>query len=235
MLKFCLYILSLIIVMYAMDGVNINAIFKKNSFDEYYIKKTESEINSLDETSKIINKMMVPHFYGGKKYEQLYFENGMDYYRRVIPLYFSGKTNFNYGDIIVTLKQENDNYTISNAFLYTGDEGNLTFTYYNDSNLVKYKTSQVTVHTAGEADTSKKYTANSFFMAELYSADLYVVLRPTQYYDVDMINVPDDVIEADTARNPKTGIIEFMGIMFVLVACLAIIYSYRKKTLKLNA
>lgn len=30
MLKFCLYIFSLIIVMYAMDGININAIFKKN-------------------------------------------------------------------------------------------------------------------------------------------------------------------------------------------------------------
>ena len=30
MLKFSLYIFSLIVVMYAMDGVNINAIFKKN-------------------------------------------------------------------------------------------------------------------------------------------------------------------------------------------------------------
>ena len=30
MVKFCLYIFSLIVVMYAIDGVNINAIFKKN-------------------------------------------------------------------------------------------------------------------------------------------------------------------------------------------------------------
>jgi uncharacterized membrane protein YwzB len=30
MVKFSLYIFSLIVVMYAIDGVNINAIFKKN-------------------------------------------------------------------------------------------------------------------------------------------------------------------------------------------------------------
>ena len=30
MLKFSLYIFSLIVVMFAMDGININAIFKKN-------------------------------------------------------------------------------------------------------------------------------------------------------------------------------------------------------------
>ena len=30
MVKFCLYIFSLIVVMYSIDGVNINAIFKKN-------------------------------------------------------------------------------------------------------------------------------------------------------------------------------------------------------------
>jgi len=30
MVKFCLYIFSLVVVMYAIDGVNINAIFKKN-------------------------------------------------------------------------------------------------------------------------------------------------------------------------------------------------------------
>ncbi len=30
MVKLCLYIFSLVVVMYAIDGVNINAIFKKN-------------------------------------------------------------------------------------------------------------------------------------------------------------------------------------------------------------
>ena len=30
MVKFSLYIFSLIVVMFAMDGININAIFKKN-------------------------------------------------------------------------------------------------------------------------------------------------------------------------------------------------------------
>ena len=30
MVKFCLYIFCLIVVMFAIDGVNINAIFKKN-------------------------------------------------------------------------------------------------------------------------------------------------------------------------------------------------------------
>ena len=30
MVRLCLYIFSLVVVMYAIDGVNINAIFKKN-------------------------------------------------------------------------------------------------------------------------------------------------------------------------------------------------------------
>ena len=188
-----------------LDGDTIGkAVFQSHKFGDtqYYEIKNQTEINALNANQKIINRMVVHGIYGGKKYEQLYHADNMDYYSNRMKPIWSSYIQFNYGDIIVTLTENEGNFSIKNIFLYTGlDENVPTFTYYEDSQLVRHRIIN------NYHGTDEKWYANKFLLNELHSSDLYVVLRPSQYYrpTIQITITFDSGVPwtADTCKSPN--------------------------------
>lgn len=167
-----------------------NAIFNKNSFDNYYTRKLQTQINSLNSNEKAINEMLVPGFYGGMLYEKLYYSNidNMSQFDRVKPLW-SSRIYFNPGDIIVTLKKDSsrDQFTIMNALMYTGlvydkSTGYIpTYTYYDVQNSKVIRHRIIRTKYQGRSSEIDVYS-NRYLMDIVYASDLYVALRPSNYY-----------------------------------------------------
>lgn len=165
----------------------INAYFKKiNKSSSYsYTKKTESEMSKLKGDALKINQMVVPHFFGGKLYEKVYYEGKMeDEFYSVKPL-ASSKLYFNVGDIIITMKEKDGKFSISNAIIYLGSTA---YAYCNNGKAYKH------IH-----DTNQKFAYSyAYILNEVYSSDLYVALRPSQYYDIkvyDTLSIKSELIK----------------------------------------
>ena len=167
-----------------------NSIFNKNSFDNYYTRKLQTQISSLNTSEKAINEMLVPGFYGGILYEKLYYSNitNMNQFDRVKPLW-SSRIYFNPGDIIITLKKDSSSnqFTITNALMYTGlvyekSTGYIpTYTYYDVQNSKVIRHRIIRSKYQGRTSEIDVYS-NRYLMDVVYASDLYVALRPSNYY-----------------------------------------------------
>lgn len=136
-----------------------NAIFD-NVDSQYYTKKKDSDISKItDETTININKMLVKGMYGGRL---LRADENRD------RAQFIRTSDLEVGDIIVYLY---NNATNISTYMFYGldDDGNSIFIRFESSSGVKIYNNS----------TSK--TGFRFFK-EVYSQDLFVVLRPTQLY-----------------------------------------------------
>lgn len=146
------------------------AVFEKHKFDEYY------EVTTPGKTATI-NKMVVEHFYGGRKYEQTYHEGEMTYYGDRIKPIWSSAMQFNYGDIIVILNENNGEFSFKNMFIYTGYNNNIpTYTYLENGEIIQHRL------ISNYHNTNTNWYSNKFLLYQLHNADLYVVLRPSQIY-----------------------------------------------------
>ena len=182
----------------------VNGIFNKTTIDYFnkdivaYTKKASNEVNKLTGNSKIINQMLVPYFYGGYRYSKLFHEN-MDYFYRVKPLW-SSRINLNVGDIIITLKKTNNSFTINNAFMYNGIENSYpTYIICENNNIIKHGIRNIdSSHPLGIL--YPKLYPNNFLLYELYSSDLYVVLRPSMYYNLEYRNVNENKPEENPTK-----------------------------------
>ena len=197
----------------------VNGIFKEVNFDNVvsYTKKTSSEVNNLSGNYKIINQMLVPGFYGGYRYNKLYYSKNMDYFNKIKPMW-STRVNMNVGDIIVTLKKSGNSFKLKNIMMYDGMDGSTpTFIYCENKKVIRHKKREF----AKSDSRSKFYTtwyANGLLIYELYSADLYVVLRPSMYYElqyredepiipptepVEPVNPPTDPVTPTPTPKPE--------------------------------
>ncbi len=191
----------------------VNGIFKEVSFGDKksYTKKTSTEVNKLTGNYKIINQMLVPGFYGGYNYNKLFYDNNMDYFNKIKPLW-SSRINLNVGDIIVTLKKDNNTYKINNVLMYDGLQDSVpTYVYCENNKVIRHRIRDL----SSSDPRSKFYTkwyANNLLIYELYISDLYVVLRPSMYYDlqyrVDEVKTEPSVPtqpETQTEQNPPSS------------------------------
>ena len=211
------------------DNINsmVEAIFSKNSFDDFYIRKASSDVTSLSGNGKIINEMLVPYFYGGRKYEHLYFESGMDYYYTVKPLW-SSQINFNIGDIIITLKantsESSTTFNVDNALIYTGIVQNSpTYTYYKDSNLIQHRIIE------NYNNTGTDWYSNKYLLNELYQSDLYFVIRPSMYYNPQFVLLDEKIKKEEVTENPQTGSLNYICICAVLLLASVVLLSNLEK------
>ncbi len=158
-----------------LSGSNIkNAIFNKDSQYDSYAKKTETEISSLtNKAYKNINSMLVKGFYGGR------YLKGNDNGDRTGRLRI---TDLEFGDIIAVFSESDGKIAgTSTLYLYLGNSNidsdatsaendkKGTFVRFSSGNKLTYYTS------------SSDKTAYVFFN-ELWSKNLFVVLRPSQLY-----------------------------------------------------
>lgn len=195
-----------------------NSIFNKNSFDNYYTRKLQTQISSLNVNEKAINEMLVPGFYGGMLYEKLYYSNidNMSQFDRVKPLW-SSRIYFNPGDIIITLKKDSSSnqFTITNALMYTGlvydkSTGYIpTYTYYDVQNSKVIRHRIIRSKYQGRASEIDVYS-NRYLMDVVYASDLYVAIRPSNYYkpklnyNVNLILGDDIKWSSATCKSPYT-------------------------------
>ena len=156
-----------------LSGTNIrDAIFNHDS-SYNYAKKTDAEISALtNENSIKINKMLVKGFYGGRHL------HGNDNKDRTGRLRIS---DLEFGDLIVYYsKSGGNNVGTSTMLMYVGTDANSSSSStenQNNSYFVRFTSdNKVTLYTMSSSKSS--YT----LFNELYSKDLFVVLRPTQLY-----------------------------------------------------
>ena len=156
-----------------LSGTNIrDAIFNRDS-NYNYAKKTEEQITQLtNENYKKINKMLVKGFYGGR---HLHGNDNRDRTGRL------RLTDLEFGDLIVYYtKSDGKNAGTSTMLMYLGTDTNSDSTIVDNSDnsyFVRFTSdNKVTLYTI---KTSKK---PYMIFNELYSKDLFVVLRPTQLY-----------------------------------------------------
>lgn len=150
-----------------------------------YTKKLSSEISSLTGNKKAINDMLVPGMYGGKLYEKLYISGKMSELDRIKYLW-STYRNLNVGDIVVTLKKSGNSFVINNAIIYDGlDDSNNRKTGYTYEPIFVYcKNKNIVKHIIDKNynGTGETWYSNKYIIYEIYSSDLYVILRPSLYY-----------------------------------------------------
>ena len=155
-----------------LSGSNIkSAIFNVDS-SLNFAKKSNSQVNSLTNNNyKNINKMLVKGFYGGR------YLRGNDNKDRAGRLRIA---DLEYGDIIVYFYNNGSVTGNSSMLMYLGTDVNSTTTASeNEKNsyFVRFNTdNNVTLYTMNTSKDSYQ------LFNELYSKDLFVVLRPTQAY-----------------------------------------------------
>lgn len=146
-----------------------------------YTKKLNSETSSLTGSKKAINQMLVPGLYGGKLYEKLYIKDKMSELDRIKIIWHSYR-NFNVGDIIVTLKKNGSSFNITNAIVYDGldDSGDKTY----EPIYVYCYNEKIKKHIIEKKynGTTETWYSSRYLLHQIYTSDLYVVLRPSLYY-----------------------------------------------------
>lgn len=158
-----------------LSGSNIkNAIFNKDTQYDSFVKKTETEIKALtNKAYKNINNMLVKGFYGGR------YLKGNDNGDRTGRLRI---TDLEFGDIIAVFSESSGKIAgTSSLYIYLGNSNidadatsaendkKGTFVRFSSGNKLTFYNS------------SSDKTAYVFFN-ELWSKDLFVVLRPSQLY-----------------------------------------------------
>ena len=163
----------------------INSVFKEINFENVvsYTKKPSGETNALTGNYKILNQMLVPGFWGGYRFNKLYYNSNMSYHNKIKPMW-STRINLNVGDIIVSLDKNKttNKFSIKNIMMYDGmQDSTPTFAYVENKKVIRHK-----YRSFPSSDPRSKYSANwygnSVLIYEMYSSDLYVVLRPSMYY-----------------------------------------------------
>lgn len=158
-------------------GDMITALFNKKSVKALtetktiYYKKTASEISNLTGNQKLINNMLVPGLYGGRILRGN--DNGdRESLLRVRNNNFSagpGMNDLEFGDIVFYLS---DNLTKVTTFMYYGQDstGYPIFIKFTKNGIETYDKNA----TSGKTGFQK--------YANIYSRDLFWVLRPTKAY-----------------------------------------------------
>lgn len=137
-----------------------NAIFN-NTTNGYYTKKNTNEINNLtNEYYKSINKMLVKGIYGGRLLK------GNDNLDRAQYL---NESDLEFGDIVVYFYSD-ANYMSTYMYYGLDEKNNAIFVRFESDGIITY-------------DSTTAKTSHQFFK-EIYSKNLFVVLRPTQLYGV---------------------------------------------------
>lgn len=163
------------IAMDELSGSNIkNAIFNKDKNYDSYAKKTEKEITALTNSNYTkINKMLVKGFYGGRNLK------GNDNGDRTGRLRL---TDLQIGDIIVIFSTSNGEVAgTSSLYMYLGNtniDSDLSAAE-NDKKgaFVRFSSgNKLTIYNEKSSTTAYK------FFNELWSKQLFVVLRPSQLY-----------------------------------------------------
>lgn len=148
-----------------------NAIFNKINNYKLYTKKTDSEISKLTGDDVTINNMLVKGMYGGRLLK------GNDNYDRT---YYLSRGYFNYGDIIIIYLDGNYRYLMAS--------GKNKTKYYS---FVEFTENGVVYYDDG---TNGENTSYKTLKEIMYSSDLFIVLRPSQVYDINWyINVFEKV------------------------------------------
>ncbi len=164
----------------------LNAHFKKiNKTNAVsYTRKSDDEKSKLTGAAKKVSNMIVPYLYGGKLYEKVYYADRMkDEFYTFRPL-SSIRLNLNVGDIVVTMNNTKNGFVINNAVVYLGDT---TFEYCKGGKPFKHSYNTNLSFKNGYA----------YLLNEIYSSDLYVVLRPSKYYNIrltDNFSIKSDFI-----------------------------------------
>lgn len=148
-----------------------NAIFNKINNYKLYTKKTDSEISKLTGDDATINNMLVKGMYGGRLLK------GNDNYDRA---YYLSRGYFNYGDIIIIY--------LGDDYRYLMASGKNKTKFYS---FVEFTKNGVVYYDDDKNDINTSYKTLKEIM---YSSDLFVVLRPSQVYDINWyINVLEKV------------------------------------------
>lgn len=134
------------------------SIFNNDTIDDgYYTKKLDDQLDSLDENYKNISKMLVKGMYGGRLIKGNENLDRAKYLRT---------RDLEVGDIIVYYSGSNSSIAMFYGFDSAGNssfvrfESDIGVTFYDKDNT----------------------TTGASFLKELYSKDIFVVLRPTQIY-----------------------------------------------------
>lgn len=190
------------ITMDELSGSNIkNAIFNKDKNYDSYAKKTEKEITALTNSNYTkINKMLVKGFYGGRNLK------GNDNGDRTGRLRL---TDLQIGDIIVIFSTSNGEVAgTSSLYMYLGNtdiDSDLSAAE-NDKkgSFIRFSSgNKLTIYTDKSTTTAHK------FFNELWSKQLFVVLRPSQLYGTTVkysggtISGKSSVVEYNTYKTLK--------------------------------
>ena len=185
-----------------LSGSNIkNAIFNKDKNYDSYAKKTEKEISSLTNKNYTkINQMLVKGFYGGRNLK------GNDNLDRTGRLRLS---DLEIGDIIVIFSTSDGKVAgTSTLYMYLGHtklDGDLSAAE-NDKkgSFVRFSSgNKLTLYTETTSTTAYQ------FFNELWSKQLFVVLRPSQLYGTNVsysggtISGKNSVVEYNTYKTLK--------------------------------
>ncbi len=157
---------------------------EENKTPKVFGKKTATDYETLTNVQKKISQMLVPGLYGGKHLK------GNDNYDRTkfLRSFYNNsayQSDLEVGDIIIYYTSDSSSIR---AFLYLGDDGEngaiLTrFTISNsDQPLFLYHTDQYlsTYYNETELQKKTKNKPSSQILNELFSKDLFVVLRPSR-------------------------------------------------------
>ena len=148
------------------NKTNITA---KNETKTIYYTKNQTNINSLTGTLKTIHDMLVPGMYGGRVLHGNDNGDGEKMITARNNSFYSGMglNNFEYGDLIVTIS---NNMQKLNIFMYKGQDsaGYPIFIEYTKNGISEYDKNSL----SGKTGFQK--------MAEIYSKDLFCVLRPSR-------------------------------------------------------
>ena len=143
-----------------------NAIFKADAVtNNRFNKKIDIEINSSTVLEKNINKMLVPGVYGGRKLKN---DDNLD--RAHILIKQNYQKSLEVGDILITYSINDESEETHNVWLFAGYDSNykMIFKRYENGSLVTY-------------NSSSSVTGWRTFK-EIFSYDLFIVLRPTMLY-----------------------------------------------------
>lgn len=129
-----------------------------NTDSGIFTRKNASEVSSLTGNYAKMNSMLVPGVYGGRK---LKGNDGLDRLRYFVASYLE------IGDILLLYDVDNN---VNKVYVFYGLDasGNSMFVGYNDG--------QISFHNSSTAVTGLR------IVREMYSYDLFAVLRPTRLY-----------------------------------------------------